>query len=110
MHRITQTDTSPGTGNCLQAAVASLLDLDLDDVPHFILDPAWEISFMDFMEANGQPVTLTKYTGEENGIAVGPTVRATHHAVVMLHGATAWDPHPSRAGLLNVTHVYAVER
>jgi hypothetical protein len=108
MLRITQTNTSPHEGNCLQAAVASLLDLALDEVPHFILSPDWEIRFMDFMADSGRPVTLTGYTGMESGIAVGPTVRATHHAVVMEHGSLAWDPHPSRAGLLAVSHVYAV--
>lgn len=108
MQRITQTNTTPREGNCLQAAVASLLGLTLDEVPHFILSPAWEIQFMDFMADNGMPVTLTKYTGVESGIAVGPTVRDTRHAVVMEHGSTVWDPHPSRAGLMAVLHVYAV--
>jgi len=107
MRKVTQTDTGSGTGNCLQAAVASLLELPLSRVPHFILHDDWEIRFMDFMEANGKPVTLRGYEGAVSGIAIGKTVRSTYHAVVMEDGETVWDPHPSRAGLQVVAHVYA---
>lgn len=106
---VSQTDTSRGTGNCLQASVATLLGLPLSKVPHFILDPAWEIRFMDFMAAHGRPVTLMKFEEAFNGIAIGPTVRGTHHAVVMWEGSIVWDPHPSRAGLTEVLHVYATD-
>lgn len=30
-----QTDTSKGSGNCMQAAIASLLEKDMDEVPNF---------------------------------------------------------------------------
>jgi hypothetical protein len=105
---VTQTDTSRGRGNCLQAAVASLLELPLAEVPHFILWPDWEIRFMDFMADNGLPVTMTAYDKSSTGIAIGPTVRHTTHAVVVNYGRTVWDPHPSRAGLLRIDHVYDV--
>eukprot|EP01063_Lacrimia_lanifica_P031487 TRINITY_DN51_c1_g2_i1.p3 TRINITY_DN51_c1_g2~~TRINITY_DN51_c1_g2_i1.p3 ORF type:complete len:137 (+),score=34.10 TRINITY_DN51_c1_g2_i1:385-795(+) len=36
MKPVRQTDFSPGTGNALQACVATILDLDLDAVPNFI--------------------------------------------------------------------------
>jgi hypothetical protein len=35
MTPVYQTIIDPGAGNCMQAAVASLLSLNLDDVPHF---------------------------------------------------------------------------
>lgn len=112
MRRVTQTiidGPSGQPGNCLQAAVASLLGMRLDDVPHFVASPAWEISFMDFMSDRGKPVKLTVPCDDTTGIAVGPTIRGTHHAVVMVEGVVAWDPHPSRAGLTKILHVYATE-
>jgi len=109
MRFVSQTDTSADTGNCLQASVATLLDLPLSEVPHFTLDPAWEIRFMDFMKQHGHPVTLMKREDAFNGIAIGPTVRGTTHAVVLWEGEIVWDPHPSRAGLTKVLHVYATD-
>lgn len=106
---VTQTDTRPDTGNCLQASVASLLGLPLECVPHFILEPSWEIRFMDFMADHDHPVTLVKPEEAVTGIAIGPTVRGTHHAVVLRDGRITWDPHPSRAGLTKTLYVYATE-
>jgi hypothetical protein len=108
MSEVTQTDTGPGTGNCLQAAVASLLDLPLEEVPHFILHSDWEVRFWTFMEDHGYTVRQVLAGPGVTGIAVGPTVRGTFHAVVMADGEVVWDPHPSRHGLLRVAHVYAV--
>lgn len=34
--KVFQTIVDRGNGNCMQAAVASLLNLELSDVPHFI--------------------------------------------------------------------------
>lgn len=43
MRPVTQTDTSPTSGNCFQAALASILDLPLEEVPHFVIidGPEW---------------------------------------------------------------------
>ena len=35
-----QTVVNKGNGNCMQAAIASLLDLELEDVPNFISYPS----------------------------------------------------------------------
>lgn len=39
MRKVYQDDFSPAKGNALQAAVASIFDLDLDEVPNFIESP-----------------------------------------------------------------------
>jgi hypothetical protein len=103
LRKITQTRDD----NCLQAAVASILGLTLEDVPDFGQHDDWEIRFMDFMELHGEPVVMTPYGSAVSGIACGRTVRQTKHMVVVKDGRIVWDPHPSRAGLLNITHVYA---
>jgi len=50
MIKIYQTIVDKGHGNCMQAAIASLFDLSLNDVPNFIeykdgwFSPLWELS------------------------------------------------------------------
>lgn len=114
MREVTQTilaDQIPGVpGNCLQAAVASLLDLDLDDVPHFITHDDWLRHLADWGRERGYLIVYRQPDASvPMGIAYGPSVRGVHHAVVMVDGAIVWDPHPARAGLLSVSGVFAFE-
>lgn len=114
MHQVTQTilhgDPSGRPGNCLQAAVASLLDLALDEVPHFIEHDEWEEQLRDFCLAHGyRPLLRPPTTHVAYGMAWGPSERQVRHAVVWVDGAMGWDPHPSRAGLLRVTELIALE-
>lgn len=92
-------------GNCQQAATASLLGLELSDVPNFIEQPHgfWQ-SFWEFMASRG--LLVIELSGERHfdcyHLAYGPSPRGVSHAVVYRYGALAHDPHPSRAGLLSV--------
>lgn len=108
--RVTQTilvgDPSGRLGNCLQAAVASLLDLPLDDVPHFAEFADWFGQMAEFACTYGFDVRWAASDGPapQLGLAFGPSVRSAEisHAVAILDGET-WDPHPTRAGLTSVT-------
>lgn len=112
MSEVSQTillgDPSGRPGNCLQAAVASLLDLDLDAVPHFAEADVdvWEAEFEAWMEAAGYRID---WGGPRDappgfGLAFGFTTRSCErHAVVYRDGAMAWDPHPSHEGLTSVS-------
>lgn len=99
---------TPGRmGNCLQAAVATVLDLPIDAVPHFVeLDESWSEALAAFANRHGYATVWT--VGERRvphlGLAFGPTVRGADivHAVAVVDGRF-WDPHPSRAGLTSVT-------
>ncbi|MGW1744576.1 hypothetical protein ACWCRD_02950 [Streptomyces sp. NPDC002092] len=103
-------DPSGRPGNCLQAAVASLLDLQLDEVPHFIEHDDWEERLRDFCLAHGyRPLLRPPTTHVPYGMAWGPSERGVRHAVVWVDDSMAWDPHPSRAGLLRVTELIAFE-
>jgi len=97
-------------GNCWQACVASLLDLPLDQVPHFIeVSPrTWERHTRRFVfEHTGLDLGcfLPEFPLTEPGqyvIGSGPSPRGDFLHAVILDGATgalAHDPHPSRAGL-----------
>lgn len=54
MKKINQTIVDSGKGNCQQAAIASLLELELEEVPNFNLDQEnfWKIVW-DFMGQQG---------------------------------------------------------
>lgn len=95
-------------GNCLQAAVASFLELDLDQVPHFVLHANWAHHLRVFAERRGFQLDCVKPDRRLSGVAIGPTVRGTHHAVVWSKGVTVWDPHPSRAGLSEVSWLFTL--
>lgn len=115
MKGVTQTillgDPSGRPGNCLQAAVASLLDLDLEDVPHFVeSDGDWVAEFEAWVETAGYRI---QWGGPRDsppafGLAFGFTNRSgERHAVVYRDGAMVWDPHPSQAGLTSVSNYVA---
>ena len=98
-------------GNCLQAALASALGLELDAVPHVGAFAWWVPATRLFLR--GRQLDWRQVEGIPQGrsIVVGPTVRGTgDHAVVGDGGEIAWDPHPSRAGLLEVKRAYVLER
>lgn len=106
-------------GNCLQAAVASLLGLPLEDVPHFIVEHESASDIWDavdaFFEARGFVLWQFYRNTEYNSIATpdvyylasGPSPRGVSHAVIMRGGKLVHDPHPSRAGIdpVEVIHV-----
>jgi len=98
---------TPGRqGNCLQAAVATILGLPLDDVPHFVELDNWSQALADFAHLNGYATIWTD--GDSRlptlGLAFGPTVRSADitHAIAIV-GGQFWDPHPSRDGLTAVS-------
>lgn len=98
-------------GNCLQSAIASALGMDLDAVPHFAAYVWWEPAARLWLR--GQCLDWRSVPGIPAGrsIVIGPTVRGTgDHAVVGDSGEIVWDPHPSRAGLLEVKRSYLLEK
>lgn len=118
MSEVTQTillgDPSGRPGNCLQAAVASLLDLPLDAVPHFVESTGdWVEELAAFGRDHGYDVTWHGYDQEPPtvGLAVGGTNRSSEkHCVVYRDGGVVWDPHPSHDGLTSIAGYVHFER
>jgi hypothetical protein len=113
MRPVTQTifhdDPDGRPGNCLQACIASLLDLPLDDVPHFLLHDDWTGALEQFLTAHGRRLHAQPASDHcAYGMAWGPSKRGVRHAVVWADGRMAHDPHPSHAGLLHVTELFAL--
>ncbi|MET7944358.1 hypothetical protein [Streptomyces sp. NPDC005302] len=95
-------------GNCLQAAVASLLELPLQAVPHFLLLDDWWGTVVDFCRLHG--VDVHEQSPDEPcayGMAFGFSERGVRHAVCWIDGRIAHDPHPSRRGLVTLTELIA---
>ena len=96
-------------GNCVQACVASLLELPVEDVPHFLEIAAspdeWELAYEDWLESRGLVNLRFEYHHIFEGfyLATGPSVRGVNHMTVFYDGELAHDPHPSKSGLVQVT-------
>lgn len=94
-------------GNCLQAAVASLLDLPLDAVPHFSSFVWWPAAMELWARGRGLTVVTEDCTFDtiptRRCIVGGWSPRGVQHVCVAEAGEITWDPHPSRDGLEGVT-------
>ena len=96
-------------GNCVQAAVASLLSLDLLAVPHVALFDDWQAALRLWASPYGwdlivqRPDQMVVADRSPLVILLGRSHRESSHAVVgRPDGTLVWDPHPSRAGLIEV--------
>ena len=121
MKPVDQTKFGPVEGNCFSAAVASILEISIDEVPWFMTNPGqWFEQFSAWCASRG---ATAKYwpckawceewdgTGEPRvfiGVPVGHAIMSGEsprypgklHSVVAMNGETVHDPHPSRAGVL----------
>lgn len=92
-------------GNCLQAAVASIYELPLAAVPHFIQFEKWGEALALYVEGRGNILRLIKPPAfaprpARVVMAFGKSPRGNFdHAVVWQDGVIVHDPHPSRDGL-----------
>jgi len=112
-------------GNCYAACLASLLEVDLSDIPapdagdfdswdnYWPKLHRWAVERGFFIvDANGVGeegrtsfVSSAAYGGGGYWIASGPGPRGVFHAVVMRDLEMVHDPHPDRAGLEKITSV-----
>lgn len=119
MRKVDQTIVSNINGNCLQAAVASLLDLNLEEVPSFIdAKEKWHQLLWMFMSKNGyedmgweyatgiNPSLLErmKFDGGWNGYFVGSVpsqtfLNCTHAVIVDINLNVVHDPNPNKLAL-----------
>ena len=121
MKPVTQTDVTFETGNCGEACVASILEIELAEIPmlhnpdngqdahtycknlrDFLAD--FGLSYIDVSMAEGyDPKDFFKDCWV---IATGPSPRGTEewhkHAVVWKNGKIIHDPHPSGDGLKEI--------
>lgn len=98
----------PG-GNCLSASLASLLEISIDDTPHFFMDPndlRWWGQLAEWLKPRGFYPVLLKLGDEwkPSGLHLlsGKSPRGDFlHSVVADGEEIIHDPHPSRDGILS---------
>lgn len=118
------TDNNP-PGNCTQAAIATLLGLELDDVPHFvdltIGDPragAWwpvfdswsreyhHIGWISLEPEDAHAIEWEIDATEILLLGAGVTDRGTKHSIVIDGNLNlVWDPNPGGNGVHTLTDV-----
>lgn len=98
-------DQDEVVGNCLQAAVASLLNLPLEAVPHFAQFMWWPNALELWARGRGLMVKGERTTVVPDRLSIvgGTSPRGVMHVVVGYGGEIVWDPHPSRDGLVKIT-------
>lgn len=96
-------------GNCFAACIASILELDIEDVPNFSesITWLWEVNdwlkqyglyYLDFNLYDDMRSEISVYFGYH--ILTGDSLRGCRHSVVAKAGKMIHDPHPSRDGLI----------
>lgn len=112
LRKIDQTRFGKPHGNCFQACLATVLGVDLEDVPNWnsykddsddaITD--WFQPYQAWAHSLGFHLLMIRF--EEGGlpkipmIATGNSPRGLNHSVVVIGDFLYHDPHPSRHGLL----------
>ena len=117
MKPVTQTKlhTEDQNGNCMCAAFASILEIDLEKVPHFEdmpecgkgtpKSPSWWKALNTWLYELGYQLIIFTDNQYITGyyIANGTSPRGFEHAVVYEGPAMVHDPHPVGGGIKEVT-------
>lgn len=100
--------------NCLQATLASIMEKELDQVPHFAQmgDEVWAQEMWNWVIAQGWNISnhTTPNHPRHYMLVIGHTERMTSHAVVYKDGVLAHDPHPEGIGLIFANWCAAIYR
>jgi hypothetical protein len=125
---VTQTLFGRAEGNCLAACVASILELDIADVPNFCADQSdgsWLRKLADWLAEEGMCAVHASFVDGDPGVVPAPedlatmaswmklrrigfaivsgyTERGLSHSTVWFDGELVHDPHPSQNPLINV--------
>lgn len=97
-------------GNCMQAAIATVLHKPIDAVPHIGAFTWWPGALRLWLRGEGLDYHIVDgpEIPQERAMLVGKSPRGYGHAVVSEGGKIVWDPHPSRAGLIVVKGAYVI--
>jgi len=116
MKEVDQTILGDKCGNCLSACLASILEMPITDFPDYSewSDNDWIYKYNNFLGKIGYGLLICGpnndlFVPDIHGIKTyhiinGISSRSTEqHSVVGYNGFMIFDPHPSRAGLIDIT-------
>ena len=99
-------------GNCLSACIASIFELDINDVPHFAAHrhSDWFDRMNDWFLKRGLWVLWINddfgFTPFGYSIICGTSPRGVRHSCVAYDGKLIFDPHPDNTGLAEIDSYY----
>lgn len=106
-------------GNCWQTAVASVLELSLSEVPHFVEisdngGEHWWVHTQRFLNERGlyiEPIDDHLYEDELYFVS-GPSPRGQElsHVVIYQNGKMVHDPHPDGTGVLEEKYFEVIRK
>lgn len=128
LQQYTVDDNAGRRGDCVRAVIASLLELPLADVPHFVQEDAdgglnWWVHITNWLHTRG--LALYAVDPAEPGLAprrgehywvsgasprgyLGEGVCTVLHAVIYRDEQLAHDPHPDGGGVVTVNERWAI--
>jgi hypothetical protein len=111
-----------GTGNCFEACLASILDMNISDIPMFH-EGDWFQRLWQWLKEKGltchgtiSPEDVLTYSDGIDGyfIVAGESPRGKHirggHAVVFKNGKMIHDPHPDGTGVVSIKYGLTIEK
>ena len=120
-----QTIIDRNRGNCFSAALASIMNLKLEDVPYFRqLGKEWAIELFDFLNKNNLEMHGCKYGTDLLDYNIGidgyyivcgrsrfyaDDINAKH-SVVFFDRKMVHDPNPIGTGLFTIDYCYMIEK
>lgn len=105
-----QTITGGKNSDCVRACIASLLELDIDEIPNFIeADIEWEFELRQWLRKNYN-CSLVSASFLQHDVfcemmqnclclTIGKTPAGEDHAVITKYGTIIHDPNPKEVGL-----------
>lgn len=117
-------ETYPVPGDCLRACVCSILEMGIDDVPHFIIEQDdWVGKMIQWLNSKGYEFKGCKYGTDVltydkgidgyyivNGLSRFFLNGKTRHSVVFKDGKMVHDPNPNSKGLQSIEYCYMIEK
>ena len=104
-------------GNCFDACVAMLFELEIKDVPHFngsTGEGDWWSALIEFARERGYRPVFQRGGTPPRGFAIlggqSPAHAPKMHAVFGFNGRIVWDPKWTRLGLLTIEDYITLER
>jgi hypothetical protein len=99
--------TGEEAGDCLRAALASVFEVPLLAIPHFVADPSdeWNLRMSEWFLSRGLHLfdfPAGDVVAPEPHVASGPGPRGFEHSCVYAGDVLVHDPHPARAGLSEI--------
>lgn len=122
-----KSNNTDGIGNCLSAVVASLLELDITEVPNFVklhlqnsddMRYHWWVLLQKFIKEQGyqyKQVKKDEWLKNELYLVSGLSPRSNkskelYHICIYQNGKLYFDPHFTREGLLSEEAFYTLRK